>query len=114
MWMDRKSFDNGFSVDSCHIQAIKGFADFDAAATLHKNRHSALTGAWLEVWRHQNQIGKIIVSDIRAEQCCEPTTRHASDPGFAIDHPQDATLIWDMLQSDPRSRAILGGNALVF
>jgi nicotinamidase-related amidase len=87
-------------VESGHIQAIQGLADFEAAATFHKNRHSALVGTGLEVWLHQNQIGKIIVSGIRTEQCCETTTRHASDLGYAVDYALDATLTWDMQQSD--------------
>jgi nicotinamidase-related amidase len=92
--------ENAFAVESGHIAAIKGLADFEAAATFLKNRHSALVGTGLEVWLHQNQIGKIIVSGIRTEQCCETTTRHASDLGFAVDYALDATLTWDMLQSD--------------
>jgi nicotinamidase-related amidase len=95
-----KTADNAFAVESGHILAIKGLAHFEAAATFHKNRHSALVGTGLEVWLHQNQIGKIIVSGIRTEQCCETTTRHASDLGFAVDYALDATLTWDMLQPD--------------
>ncbi len=95
-----KTADNAFAVESGHIQAIQGLADFDAAATFHKNRHSALVGTGLEVWLRQNQIGKIIVSGIRTEQCCETTTRHASDLGFAVDYALDATLTWDMRQPD--------------
>ncbi len=95
--------DNAFAVESGHIAAIQGLADFKAAATFHKNRHSALVGTGLEVWLHQNQIGKIIVSGIRTEQCCETTTRHASDLGFAVDYAIDATLTWDMLQPDGKT-----------
>jgi nicotinamidase-related amidase len=98
-----KTADNAFAVESSHIAAIKGLADFDAAATFHKNRHSALVGTGLEVWLHQNQIGKIIVSGIRTEQCCETTTRHASDLGYAVDYALDATLTWDMQQPDGRT-----------
>jgi nicotinamidase-related amidase len=95
-----KSVGNAFAVESGYVQPLQGLADFEAAATFHKNRHSALVGTGLEVWLHQNQIGKIIVSGIRTEQCCETTTRHASDLGFAVDYALDATLTWDMLQSD--------------
>ena len=91
---------NAFAVESGLVQPVQGLADFEAAATFHKNRHSALVGTAVEVWMHQNQIGKIIVSGIRTEQRCETTTRHASDLGFAVDYALDATLTWDMLQSD--------------
>ncbi len=95
-----KTAGNAFAVESGHIQAIQGLAPFDAAATFHKNRHSALVGTGLEVWLHQNQIGKIIVSGVRTEQCCETTARHASDLGYAVDYALDATMTWDMPQSN--------------
>jgi nicotinamidase-related amidase len=95
-----KTVDNAFAVESGHIQAINGLANFEAAATFHKNRHSALVGTGLQVWLHQNQISKIIISGIRTEQCCETTTRHASDLGYAVDYALDATLTWDMQQPD--------------
>jgi nicotinamidase-related amidase len=91
---------NAFAVESGYIRPIQGLADFEAAATFQKNRHSALVGTGLEVWLHQNQIGKIIVSGIRTEQCCETTTRHASDLGYDVDYALDATLTWDMQQPD--------------
>jgi nicotinamidase-related amidase len=91
---------NAFAVESGHIRPIQGLTDFEAAVTFQKNRYSALVGTGLEVWLHQNQIGKIIVSGIRTEQCCETTTRHASDMGYDVDYALDATLTWDMQQSD--------------
>jgi len=94
---------NAFAVESGHIKAIQGLADFAAAATFQKNRHSALVGTGLGVWLHQNQIGKIIISGIRTEQCCETTTRHASDLGYDVDYALDATLTWDMQQPDGRT-----------
>jgi nicotinamidase-related amidase len=94
---------NAFALESGHIRPIQGLADFAAAATFHKNRHSALVGTGLEVWLHQNQIGRIIVSGIRTEQCCETTARHASDLGYAVDYALDATLTWDMRQSDGKT-----------
>jgi nicotinamidase-related amidase len=98
-----KTADNAFAVESGHVKPIQGLADFEAAATFHKTRHSALVGTGLEVWLHQNQIGKIIISGIRTEQCCETTTRHASDLGYAVDYALDATLTWDMQQPDGKT-----------
>jgi nicotinamidase-related amidase len=98
-----KEQSNAFAMESGLIKPILGLSDFTAAATFHKNRHSALVGTGLEVWLHQNQIGKIIVSGIRTEQCCETTTRHASDLGFTIDYVVDATLTWEMQQPDGKT-----------
>ncbi len=95
-----QTVDNAFAIESGHVAAIKGLIDFKATASFHKTRHSALVGTGLEVWLHQNQIGKIIVSGIRTEQCCETTARHASDMGYAVDYVMDATLTWDMQQPD--------------
>jgi nicotinamidase-related amidase len=94
---------NAFAMKSGHVKPILGLLDFDAAATFHKNRHSALVGSGLEVWLNQNQMGKIIVSGIRTEQCCETTTRHASDLGYNVDYALDATMTWDMQQPDGKT-----------
>lgn len=94
---------NAFAMKSGHVKPIIGLTDFAATATFHKNRHSALVGTGLQVWLNQNQIGKIIVSGIRTEQCCETTTRHASDLGYTIDYALDATMTWDMQQPDGKT-----------
>ena len=65
-----------------------------------KHRHSALVGTGLEVWLTENGIQRLIVSGIRTEQCCETTTRHASDLGWQVDYVTDATLTYDMQQPD--------------
>ncbi len=58
---------------------LKGLVDFTSAATFTKHRHSALVGSGLDVWLTENGLGRLIVSGIRTEQCCETATRHASD-----------------------------------
>ena len=93
---------NPFSIASGHVRPIDGLADFEAAATFQKSRHSALVGTGLEVWLTQHGIQRLIVSGIRTEQCCETTTRHASDLGWAVDYVIDATLTFDMQQPDGR------------
>jgi nicotinamidase-related amidase len=72
----------------------------EPAATFHKARHSALVGTGLDVWLTQNGIGRLIISGIRTEQCCETTARHASDLGFQVDYVTDATLTFDMKNED--------------
>lgn len=91
---------NPFSAESGQVRPLAGLADFDAAAAFTKSRHSALVGTGLEVWLTQQGIGRLIVSGIRTEQCCETTTRHASDLGWQVDFVTDATLTWDMVQPD--------------
>jgi nicotinamidase-related amidase len=91
---------NSFAVESGHVCALTDLTAFDAAATFHKNRHSALVGTGLDVWLAQNGIQKIIISGIRTEQCCETTTRHASDMGYSVDYVTDATLTFEMQLAD--------------
>ena len=96
---------NAFSQVSGLVRPLRGLAAFEAAATFTKSRHSALVGTGLSVWLTQHGIQRLIVSGIRTEQCCETTTRHASDLGFAVDFVTDATLTWDMQQPDGRTLA---------
>lgn len=56
-----------------------------------KKRHSALAGTDLPIWLTQNGIRRLIISGIRTEQCCETTTRHASDLGWSVDFVTEAT-----------------------
>ena len=95
-----KTASNPFAVESGHVTPLAGLMNFAVAATFHKNRHSALVGTGLEVWLTQNGIGRLIISGIRTEQCCETTTRHASDLGWSVDFVVDATLTYDMQHSD--------------
>jgi nicotinamidase-related amidase len=110
---------NAFAQASGYIKPIAGLAAFEAATTFQKSRHSALVGTGLEVWLRERNINQLIISGIRTEQCCETTTRHASDIGFTVDYVLDATLTFDMqhvdgsplLASDIKARtaAVLAG-----
>ena len=92
--------DNPFAVESGHVVPLRGLRDFTPAASFLKRRHSALVGTGLDVWLTEQGIGRLIISGIRTEQCCETTTRHASDRGWSIDYVTDATHTYDMLQPD--------------
>lgn len=71
-------------------------------AAFEKRRHSALVGSGLDVWLIANGVRRLIVSGIRTEQCCETTTRHASDLGFAVDFVGEATLTFPMTDAAGR------------
>jgi len=91
---------NPFAPASGLIQPLSGLLPFTASATFTKHRHSALVGTDLSIWLTQHGITRLIVSGIRTEQCCETTTRHASDLGWSVDFVSDATLTFDMQQPD--------------
>jgi nicotinamidase-related amidase len=72
-----------------------------AAAVFHKHVHSAMfgtaaDGTTLESWLRARGIDTLLVTGIRTEQCCETTTRHASDLGFGVRYISDATLTFPM------------------
>lgn len=73
-----------------------------------KSVHSAMfaraaDGRTLEEWLRAHGIGRVIVTGIRTEQCCETTTRHASDLGFEVTYALDATLTFPMVTKSGRS-----------
>ena len=91
---------NPFAQASGHVRPMTGLVNFEAAATFIKHRHSALVGSGLDVWLTAHGVQRLIVSGIRTEQCCETTTRHASDLGWQVDYVLEATLTFDMTQPD--------------
>lgn len=88
--------DNAFSHASGCIRPLDGLIDAPIAATFEKHRHSALVGTGLADWLRAHGITRLIVCGIRTEQCCETTTRHASDEGWTVDYVTEATLTFDM------------------
>ncbi len=90
---------NPFALSSGLVRPLEGLAPFAEAITFVKHRHSALAGTALSIWLREQGIGRLIVAGIRTEQCCETTTRHASDEGFEVDYVTEATLTFDMLTS---------------
>ena len=92
--------DNPFSAASGCVRAMRELT-LRADAVFHKSVHSAMfarsaAGATLEEWLRQRAIGELLISGIRTEQCCETTTRHASDLGFSVRYVTDATLTFPM------------------
>jgi nicotinamidase-related amidase len=84
-----------FSIASGHVRCLEGLV-IAPAVTLHKQHHSAFAGTDLAAWLTGQGVNRLIVSGIRTEQCCETTTRYASDTGFAVDFVTEATLTFPM------------------
>jgi nicotinamidase-related amidase len=93
--------DGVFSLASGHVRTMTGLS-IAPDAVFHKRSHSALVGSGLDVWLVRHGIRRLIVTGIRTEQCCETTTRHASDVGYEVDYVTDATLTFAM--TDARGR----------
>lgn len=90
-----------FSVASGHVRTMEGVS-IEPDVRFEKRSHSALVGSGLDVWLVQQGIGRLIVCGIRTEQCCETTTRHASDLGYEVDFVTEATLTWAMTDRQRR------------
>ena len=69
---------------------------YEPDASFEKNVHSAMVGTGLSGWLTERGISRLAVAGIRTEQCCETTTRNASDLGFAVDYVTEATLTFAM------------------
>ena len=84
-----------FAESSGHVRTLEPLR-IEPTAVFRKRRHSAIVGTGLDVWLVRNGIRRLAISGIRTEQCCETTTRHASDLGFAVDFVSEATLTFPM------------------
>lgn len=67
-----------------------------------KTSVNAFTSTNLQQQLTQQGIHELVICGIRTEQCCETTTRHASDLGWQVDYVTEATLTFDMVQPDGR------------
>jgi nicotinamidase-related amidase len=96
-----------FSSKSGHVKTL-GSLRIAPTEVFHKEVHSALygraaNGRTLEQWLKDHGIAHVIVTGIRTEQCCETTTRHASDAGFKVTYALDATLTFPMVSKSGRT-----------
>lgn len=91
-----------FSLASGYVKPLAGLAAFTPAISIYKYRHSAFAGTDLAAWLTERGIHRVIVSGIRTEQCCETTTRAASDAGFEVDFVTAATLTFQMQHKSGR------------
>lgn len=93
--------EGAFSLASGHVRTLAPVV-IRPDAVFHKRRHSALVGSGLDTWLTQHGTRRLIVCGIRTEQCCETTTRHASDLEWEIDYVTEATLTFAMTAADGR------------
>jgi nicotinamidase-related amidase len=96
-----------FSRSSGLVKSMDGLR-ISPTDVFYKDVHSALfgrnsNGVTLEAWLRYHGISHVIVTGIRTEQCCETTTRHASDSGFKVTYALDATLTFPMVAKSGRT-----------
>src|SRR5690606_21408615 len=84
-----------FAEDSGLIRAFDWLPG-KPAAVFHKHTHNAFTDTGLDLWLRRRGIGRLIISGIRTEQCCETTARVGADIGYQVDFVTAATLTFPM------------------
>jgi nicotinamidase-related amidase len=90
-----------FALDSGYVKTLARLS-IAPDAVFHKRRHGAFVGSGLPVWLTARGVRHLIVCGIRTEQCCETTTRHASDLGYSVDFVSEATLTFAMTDKKGR------------
>jgi nicotinamidase-related amidase len=101
---------NPFSAASGCVRSLRELK-LTADAVFHKDVHSAMfargaDGITLEGWLRSQGADELLVTGIRTEQCCETTTRHASDLGFKVRFVTDATLTFPMRSRSGREFSV--------
>ncbi|WP_112248205.1 isochorismatase family protein [Kribbella monticola] len=99
-----------------HVRLIEGLTPATGEPVITKTSHNAFTTTNLQQLLTQRGIRELVISGIRTEQCCETTTRVASDLGYDVvfvteatattllphwTMPSDATL--EEILADPRT-----------
>jgi nicotinamidase-related amidase len=88
--------EGAFSLASGHVRTLAPLT-IKPDLIIQKRAHSALAGTPLTGWLTERGLHRLIVTGIRTEQCCETTTRHASDSGYTVNYVTEATLTFPMV-----------------
>jgi nicotinamidase-related amidase len=105
--VENENASNPFSFASGFVKALPQLR-IRPTEIFHKSVHSAMfasnaDGQSLDYWLRNRGIDRLIITGIRTEQCCETTTRHASDLGYKVVYATDATLTFPMVSESGRS-----------
>ena len=73
------------------VRLIEGLEPAAGEPILTKTSHNAFTTTNLQQILTQHGIREVVISGIRTEQCCETTTRVASDLGYDVVFVTEAT-----------------------
>lgn len=105
--VDEEGAENAFSYESGLIKTLPQL-DIRPTEVFTKAVHSAMfattrNGKSVDYWLRSHGVERLIVTGIRTEQCCETTTRHASDLGYSVTYAVDATLTFPMVSGSGRT-----------
>jgi nicotinamidase-related amidase len=91
---------NVFDPVNGYVRLIDGFVPVEGEPMLTKTSHNAFTTTNLQQLLTSRGIRDLTICGIRTEQCCETTTRIASDLGFDVTFVTDATATMPIEHGD--------------
>ncbi|WP_199921984.1 cysteine hydrolase family protein [Kitasatospora aureofaciens] len=93
VWVMHSAPNSGTAFDpaSGHVRLMDGLVPADGEPIITKSSHNAFTTTNLQQLLTKRGIRHLVISGIRTEQCCETTTRVASDLGYDVTFVTDAT-----------------------
>lgn len=83
-----------------YVRLIDGLAVHEEDPLVTKTSHNAFTTTNLQQLLTVRGIRELVICGIRTEQCCETTTRLASDLGFDVTFVTDATATFPIPHRD--------------
>jgi len=92
--------DTPFDPASGHVRLLDGLAPRPGEPVVTKTSINAFTSTNLQQTLTRRGIRELTVCGIQTEQCCETTTRVASDLGYRVDFVVDATATFPIPHRD--------------
>jgi nicotinamidase-related amidase len=84
--------DEHFETTSPHYKLMDFLVPREHEPILHKITRNCFTGTPLQRMLTLQGVGRLAITGIQMEQCCETTARLAADLGYTVDFVVDATL----------------------
>jgi nicotinamidase-related amidase len=89
-----------FDPASGHVRLMDGLDPREGEPVITKTSINAFTTTNLQQWLTSRGVRELAICGIRTEQCCETTTRLASDLGYDVTFVIDATATFPIPHRD--------------
>lgn len=109
VWVLHSEPDTGTVFDPAlgHVQLMNGLVPLDGEPVVTKTSINAFTTTNLQQTLTSRGIRELVICGIQTEQCCETTTRVASDLGYDVAFVTDATATFPIAHRDaPADRTL--------
>ena len=105
--------DGAFEFDGPHYRLMDFIERRPSEALIHKRTINAFTSTPLLPMLLESGIRRLTVCGIQTEQCCETTTRVASDLGFDVDFVSEATMTFPIAENEDGSGCELSTDDII-